>query len=123
MARPKKLTKEVVQKLEWAFARGLNDRLACIYADISTSTLYDYCKKNPEFSERKELLKDTPEMNAKINLAEKIAEGDMELSKYFLERKCKNEFSTKQEVHVSGELNNPFAGLSTDDLKKLIDSG
>lgn len=29
-------------------------------------------------------------------------------------------FKPTEEVNVSGELNNPFAGLSTDDLKKLI---
>ena len=33
---------------------GLSDREACIYADIAVSTLYDYCKKHKEFSERKE---------------------------------------------------------------------
>lgn len=57
MARPRKITKETVQKLEEGFLMGLSDREACIYADIAVSTLYNYCKKHKEFSERKELLK------------------------------------------------------------------
>lgn len=37
---------------------GLSDRECCLYADIGESTLYDYCKENPDFSERKEALKE-----------------------------------------------------------------
>jgi hypothetical protein len=29
-------------------------------------------------------------------------------------------FKPTDEVKVSGELNNPFAGMSTDELKKLV---
>ena len=51
---------------------GLSDREACIYADIAVSTLYDYCKKHKEFSERKELLKDNIKMKSKLNVAHGI---------------------------------------------------
>ena len=34
MARPRKITKETVQKLEEGFLMGLSDREACIYAVI-----------------------------------------------------------------------------------------
>ena len=107
MARPRKITKETVQKLEEGFLMGLSDREACIYADIAVSTLYDYCKKHKEFSERKELLK------------------DINLSLWYLERKCKDEFSPKQEITHSGtmDINNPMANLTTDELRKLIGDG
>ena len=72
MARPRKITKETVQKLEEGFLMGLSDREACIYADIAVSTLYDYCKKHKEFSERKELLKDNIKMKSKLNVAHGI---------------------------------------------------
>ena len=62
MARPRKITKETVQKLEEGFLMGLSDREACIYADIAVSTLYNYCKKHKEFSERKELLQNEVEI-------------------------------------------------------------
>ena len=53
MGRPRKITEEVVGKLEYGFLMGLSDGEACVYADIAVSTLYDYCKKHKEFSERK----------------------------------------------------------------------
>jgi len=77
MARPRKITKETVQKLEEGFLMGLSDREACIYADIAVSTLYDYCKKHKEFSERKELLKDNIKMKSKLNVAHGIKNGDI----------------------------------------------
>ena len=118
MARPRKITKETVQKLEEGFLMGLSDREACIYADIAVSTLYDYCKKHKEFSERKELLKDNIKMKSKLNVAHGIKKGD-------LERKCKDEFSPKQEIQHSGtmDINNPMANLTTDELRKLIGDG
>ena len=119
MARPRKITKETVQKLEEGFLMGLSDQEACIYADIAVSTLYDYCKKHKEFSERKELLKD------KLNVAHGIKKGDINLSLWYLERKCKDEFSPKQEIQHSGtmDINNPMANLTTDELRKLIGDG
>lgn len=112
--RPSKITEETVAKLEFAFSRGLSDREACLFAEISRETLYRYCKKNPEFSDRKELLKDTPILNAKMNIAEGLENGDKELSKWYLERKCKDEFSTKQDMSLEGNLVVPVV-ISGDD--------
>lgn len=125
VARPKKINKEVVGKLEWAFMKGLNVTEACDYAEISRDTYYEYCKNNQEFSDKMERAQTALQRKAKINLAEKIENGDIEESKYFLARKCKDEFSTKQQVEINGgmEINNPFKGLTTDELRKLIDNG
>lgn len=102
--RPKKITNIVLRKLEEGFCKGLSDREACVYADVALSTFYDFCKENSDFSERKEALKDSPKMHAKINIATKIESGDIELSKYYLERKCADEFSTKQSLQVDGHM-------------------
>lgn len=102
MARPGKITAEKLRKLEEGFLNGLSDREACCYADIAPSTLYLYCEKNPGFSERKEALKDNVKLQAKINVAERIArEKDLELSMWYLERKCRDEFAARQEVGFS----------------------
>lgn len=116
------MTEDTLNKLTFAFARGLSDREACNFADISQQTLYNYCNANPAFLEQKELLKEKPKMKAKLNISEAIDEGDIELSKWYLERKAKDEFSTKQDIGLSGAVNNPFEGLSTEELKKLIES-
>ena len=98
VGRPTVMTEEVIQKLEYAFMRGLTDLEACLYANISKSTLYNYCEENPEFLERKEELKQHPTAKARLNVTEAIEKGDEDLSKWWLERKARDEFSTKQEV-------------------------
>lgn len=102
VGRPTVMTEAVLQKLEYAFMRGLNDVEACLYADIGTTTLYNYCEDNPDFRERKEELKKHPTAKAKINITEAIENGDEDMSKWWLERKAKYEFSTKQEI--SGDI-------------------
>jgi hypothetical protein len=102
VGRPTVMTEAVLNKLTFAFSRGLSDREACLYANISTTTLYDYCNDNPEFAEQKELLKDQPKMKAKLNVSEAIENKDFDISKWYLERKAKDEFSTKQTI--DGEL-------------------
>jgi hypothetical protein len=125
MARPKKVTKDVVKKLEAGFSMGLSDKEACVYAGISKQTLYNYCEEHEEFLDRKELLKESVKMHAKINLFRQIKiKKDISMSQWYLERKCKDEFSPKQELEYTGNvnINNPFEGLSTEDLKKLADA-
>lgn len=107
MARPKKkhaggrptvMTKEVVAKLETAFSWGCTDGEACVWAGISQDALYDYQRKNPAFTKRKELLKETPTLKARqvINLA--IGQKDKQAAQWWLERKRKEEFSTRSEL-------------------------
>lgn len=95
MARPTKMTNCVIGKLEEAFALGCTDAEACFYADIHPDTLYDYCKKNPQFSERKSLLKLKPVLKAKKTILENL--NDAKVAQWYLERKCKEEFNTKIE--------------------------
>lgn len=106
VGRPTVMTKYVLDKLEMLFAKGLTDREACLIADINPSTLYNYCNENPEFLERKELLKEKVKIKAKLNVEEAIESGDVDLSKWYLERKAKDEFSVKQmiEADVTNEV-------------------
>lgn len=96
--RPTVMTPETIAKLEYGFMKGLNDTECCLYAGIHRDTLYDYCNKNPSFSDRKEDLKKQPSVQAKLNVTEAIENGDIDLSKWYLERRNKDEFSLKQEV-------------------------
>lgn len=102
--RPTKINDEVLLKLEEAFKIGCTDEEACFYADIGTSTLYDYCKKNKAFSERKELLKQSPIFKARRSVVKAI-ETDPDLAMKYLERKVKKEFSTR--VESTGEDGGP----------------
>lgn len=98
MGRPTVMTEAVVSKLELGFMKGLNVTECCHYADISRNAFYEFLKKNPDFEDRIEELRSTPSAKAKLNIAEAIENGDTDLSKWWLERRNKDEFSTKQEV-------------------------
>lgn len=114
----------MVGKLESFFVRGLSDREACLLANINPDTLYTYCNEHPEFSERKELLKERVKTRAKLNISNAIEDGDIDISKWYLERRDKD-FKVKQSVEHEGaiQLENPFADLTTDELRKLIADG
>ena len=98
MGRPTVMTPEVVSKIEYGFMKGLNVTECCHYADISRQAFYDYLEKNPDFTDRIEELKSNPSTKAKLNVVEAIENGDTDLSKWWLERKNKDEFSLKQEI-------------------------
>lgn len=85
--RPRKITEEVLRKLEQAFLMGCTDLEACVAADIGARTLYDYCAANPEFSQRKETLKTNPTMRAKMVEYEAICEKDLKAAQEYLKRK------------------------------------
>ena len=104
VGRPTLMTPDTVKKLEEAFSLGCSDLEACLYADISKQTLYNYQEKNPAFIDRKEMLKDKLVLKARSNIAKSLSAGDNETSKWYLERKKKAEFSTKQEVENSGSI-------------------
>ncbi len=106
LGRPSVMTEEVIRKLEEAFIIGASDKEACFVANISMSTLYDYCKANPDFSERKEDLKDRPKYLARKNIADAIITGDKTLSQWYLERKVKSEFAQRNEH--TGEEGKPL---------------
>ena len=105
------MTEEVIAKLEEAFAWGCTDREACLWADIAEKTLYNYQEKNPEFVQRKESLKDKPILLARKTVVNAIKDGDRTMSLAYLDRKKKDEFSTKVENDVRvKELPKPILG-------------
>ncbi len=85
---------EVVAKLEYAFTIGALVKEACNYADISVDSFYRYCKSNPEFRNRIDLLQTTPALLAKIAIFKSIQEGNIKTSVWYLERKRPAEFSS-----------------------------
>lgn len=89
------MTPEIIAKLEQGFAYGYTDLEACAYAGISKSPFYEYQDKHPEFKERKEQLRELPVLAAKKNVQDALNGGDKDMTKWYLERKKKDEFSTK----------------------------
>lgn len=99
--RPTIMTPELVNKLETAFSMGCTDLEACLFANISKQTLYNYQDKNPEFVDRKAMLKEKLILKARSVIAESLNKKDENTAKWYLERKRKDEFSAKSENDVN----------------------
>ena len=106
--RPSIMTPETLQKLEKAFLMGCSDLEACLFADIkSPQTLYNYQKENPEFLERKQLLKENPCMIARKTVLKGL-EDDNKLAFDYLKAKKNKEFMEKKGLEVGGDPDKPL---------------
>ncbi len=103
MGRPTVMTEEVLGKLRALFTIGISDELACDVVGIHRDSLYSYQDKHPEFKEEKRLLKQNPVISAKKNVVAAIKNGDMKTTRWYLERKCKDEFGKSVDVTSGGE--------------------
>lgn len=114
--RPTVMTAKILERLRQAFAIGCTDEEACAFADIAPRTFYDYQKANPEFLQEKEALKQKPILKAKKTIEQSL--DDPKNAQWYLERKKKDEFSTRNELTgKNGEdlLPKPiFSGQSKD---------
>lgn len=119
IGRPTVMTEAIVSKLEEGFAFGLTDRECCLYAGICHQALYDYCNKHPEFTDRKEMLKDQPLLRAKLNITKNINNGDLTDSKWYLERKGKKEFSLRTETDSNIDMKVQIT--MEEDIKELAE--
>jgi len=118
--RPTVMTDDVLRKLDECFLADLSDKQACYIVDINPESLYAYQREHPEYTERKATLKNMTTAKAKMNISKEINDADKEISKWYLERKLKSEFSTKQEVETTGTTTNIIVA-STKDQKALED--
>jgi len=100
--RPTVMTKDVIAKLEQAFMMGCPDIEACLYADISMDALYLYQRKNPQFINRKEKLKKTPNFKARKTLVEDVDTPTG--ARWWGERKMKEEFQPSQVIEHQGKI-------------------
>ena len=98
---PTVMTPEVLRKLEDAFMHAFTDKEACLYANISKTALYEYCERNPDFAERKETLKITPNLAAKRELVVGI-KGSVDQSRWWAQHKMSDEFAPKSKIEHSG---------------------
>lgn len=96
VGRPTVVTPEILIQLKQAFAIGCTDEEACAYAKIGTSSLYRYIEKNPEFRKEADRLKQEPILKAKHTIVKSLT--DVKDAQWYLERKLKSEFSTRNEL-------------------------
>lgn len=119
--RPTIMTKIMVDKLIQCFSLGYTDDQACFHCNIDKQTLYNYCKKYPNFSTKKEELKQKPSLKAKNVVINAINSGDVTTARWYLERKNKDEFSVRNEI--TGKDGNAIESVSftPDELRDWYD--
>lgn len=115
--RPEIIKKDVLAKLEQAFKIGATDAEACYYANINPATLYRYQDKNPEFCEKKEAWKKNPIMKAKRTIFQSL--DDPKTAQWYLERKCKEEFSTQSKLELESKGINIV--VADDEHKQMLE--
>ena len=97
VGRPTVMIPKVIAKIEEELKNGATLAQASFLAGISLKTIYNYFTDNPDFKERCELLQGLVAYRARINIKNKIESGDIDTSKYWLDRKDK-EFKPKSDL-------------------------
>ena len=92
--KPKLDNKLVVQKLEEAFALDCSIGEACFYADIARQTYYNLIEEKPELLDKFNRLREKPVLIARQTVV-KACKDNPDIALKYLERKRKDEFSTK----------------------------
>jgi hypothetical protein len=95
VGRPTKMIPEVIGKLEEIFALDGTVKEACFYAGINPDTYYTFVKENPKYSERFDLLRETPVLAARRTIVNSLKNPDNAFK--YMERKRKNEWSLRIE--------------------------
>lgn len=114
--QPTKMTDETLKVLDEAFALGCSDTEACLMANISPKTLYNYQNANPEYVHRKEQLKETPVLLARSSVVNALKRNP-NLALQFLERKKKAEFAPRTEL--TGPEGTPLGYVYSSDIKQI----
>jgi transposase-like protein len=90
-----KKTLEVITLLKQAFSIGATDEEACKHAGICTATLYVWRNEDEKLAEEFDRLKNNPILKAKKTIVDNL--GDPQNARWYLERKCRNEFAQRVE--------------------------
>ena len=101
---------------------GLTDEQIASNMGITRSTLNEWKKKYPDISDTLKRGKDVVDYLVENALLRNALEGDTTAQIFWLKNRKPDAWRDKREVGVEGSLNmnNPFADLTTEDLKKLI---
>lgn len=113
VGRPTAMTEPTLRKLKVAYLINCTDEEACGFAGIGTTTLYDFQKKHPEFTELKKKWRDTHVMAARLNVFRSVVkDANMGDSWLTLRTQRKDEYSEK---HIVTDKN----VVSIEELEKI----
>lgn len=123
--RPTVMTEEKIRELKDCFSKGYTDVQAYTSVGISEGAFKKYCREHQDFKHLKEVWKKRVDTIAKCNLVADIEKGNVESSKWWLERKCKDEFSKSPDavINNNNQANTVYVTKKDeDDANEFIDS-
>lgn len=94
--RPTVMDEKKINSLRSAFLMGCTITEACLNADISRDTYYQFIKANKEFADKVEEMRDYPFLKARVTIYNDLDNPDT--AKWYMERKLKNEFAQRTEL-------------------------
>lgn len=106
VGRPTVDTPELRQKIEEATALDASIEEVAFYADISRETYYQLIKKDKDFSDRLDALRQRPVLKARQTINKAL--DNPHDAQWYLERKRRKEFAS------------PTRDIEIDEKKKLI---
>lgn len=126
VGRPTKITPKVVSILVDCFHSGMTVREACLHAVISPDTYYSHARKDQQFSDIMDRAQTVPTTTAKMVVVDAIHRGDLNASKWWLERKAVNEFGRNLQAIPEPEYVPPYedtiASMSDKELVAHLDN-
>ena len=112
--RPRVIDASIVVLLDCAFLNYATIEQACLFADISRESFYNWLAMNPTYRDRIELLKQNLGLRARLSVMRGL-KFDSDLALKVLERTEPAEFSLKQTLTHNVE----FTGISLDKPKPV----
>jgi hypothetical protein len=130
--RPTLFTNEVLQKIRYYSANDITPYQMAPLLGLGVSTIYGYLENHADFSEEIEALRESTKVKAKIVIVDAIQDGDVKVAQWYLERKARDEYSTKIEQKQDitavtfvddvphADIEKYFADMSKDELRDIL---
>lgn len=115
--KPVKMTDETVKRLEDAFSLDCTVPEACLYANITKQTYYNWVESFPELKERFDSLRLKPFLKARQTIVKNL--DDPEYAFKYMERKNKKEFALRTELSGPDGEDFEIKVIKFDSVKKI----
>ena len=125
--RPKHINEAAWREVVSSWEDGLSDREAAFRASregdilITEADLKEILEKNTQIADLKDYLQSDVIAMAKSNIAGSIREGSVSTSKWLLERKAANEYSTKASVNFEKAVIGLTIAEKEEEMTKFLD--
>lgn len=98
------ISEKELKDLEYYFTHGFTDEEACLEADVNIRTFYNYCRNNPEWAEKRQILKKRQVMKAKLLVSKNLElEKDDYIKMVYQEEKRQDRAKVRLDLGVSKE--------------------